>query len=296
MPQSPNKAVISALVETFQRKLEPHKVYDAMRKMNDDLNKTYDTLFFGPLPAVNANALTNLNALNIDGIIPEANLPANIAFQDRENIFNESNFFIFDDEEDDDQWNSIKLGYGTVDENEETGERSFDEDDILSWLRIGSFGPEEFYISQNFKWNGADYLRDNDALDGVILEFADGEINFKSWLPADLFDYPDPYLADTWKFKTDKSLWMRTYEQDDDMNIIHVDAHWDIIYLADSAGTFTDDWKGFVAIPNKTDTALPVLDGAEPNRLDGIIAIDKTNQRLCYYTNGDRFEISGVPF
>lgn len=291
--QSVNQATIASLVESLQKKVEPPKLYEALRRISLDLAQCYDALFFGPLPAVSGENLTDLNALELVGIVPEENLPANLAFQDRVNIFNETNDFVFDgDLNDKDELDSIRVGFGVLDDN---GDDTRTDTEIESWFRIGIIQDKEFFISQNFKRDETEYLRDDETLDGLILEFIDGELNFKWWAPADAFDYPDPYLADTWAIKG-KGLWMTTYEQDDEMNIIYVDPHWDIIYLADSAGSFTDDWKGFLAIPNKQNVDLPVIDAAEPGRLDGIIAIDKTNNRLVYYTGGSRFRLAGVAF
>lgn len=284
MPQSPNKATITSLLQTLQNKTwieknEPSKLYDALVKMNDDLNKAYNALFFGPLPPVDGNALFNLNALNITGIIPEDNLPANIAFQDRFNLFNELNSFINEEEA------SIAIGFGTIDADREYL------DEPSSWLRFGSEADGEFFISQNFNWNGTDFDRDDDLISGSIIKFVDGDINLSKWLPADAIDYPDPYLAECWFFKG-KEFGIRNYAQDDDLIFALIDST-DVILLGESAGSFVDDYRGYVAIPNKIDTALPI---SGQNEANGIIAIDKTNADLVYYTNGLRYRLNGVAF
>jgi hypothetical protein len=284
--QSPNKSTISSLIQTLQQKSwiekkEPSKLYDALLKMNEDLNAAYNALFFGPLPAVDGNALTNLNALNITGIIPEDNLPANIAFQDRINLFSDLNEFVNEDEE------SISIGFGRLDSEGEY------ENEPTSWFRLGAELDGEFFISQNFDWDGSSFTRDDSLISGCIIKLADGDITLNKWLPADAFDYPDDYLAETFKFES-KNISIRTYEQDEDMFIVFVDPHWDIILLGGSAGDFSDDWKGHIAIPNKA--TVPVIDGGEPNRLDGVLVIDKTTETLCYYTQGARYAITGTPF
>lgn len=287
MAQSINQPVISSLIESFQRKLEPAKVYDAVRRMNSDLDKAYNALFFGPLPAVDGNNLTNLNARNLTGFIKEENVPDNIAFQDRENLFSDLNTFVNEDE------SSIALGFGTVTEADEFGQGREYENEPTSFFHMGAIADGEFYLGQNYRYDGSDFERDNESLGGLILEFDDGQLEFKTLLPADAFDYPEPYLANTFRFEA-KNLWIQNYEQDDTVNIIFVDPHWDIILLGGSAGDFADDWVGHIAIPNKA--TPPVIDGGEPTRLDGVICIDKTTSRLCYYTNGGRFRITGAAF
>lgn len=278
---SPNKATKAGLIETLQRKVEPAKLYDALKKMDEDINKTYEALFDGPLPAVNANALTHLNALNIDGIIPEANLPANIAFQDRENLFSESNHFVIENN------SAIQIAWGEV-ETSDDGERT--ESDVTSWLRFGTKADGEFFISQNYQWTGTDYEQDNALISGLIAELVDGDLLLKKLLPADGIDYSNPYLADTWFF-SGKEFGIRNYAQDDDILFCIVNES-DVLLLGESAGEFTDLWRGHIAIPAKADTDLPPA-GAESN---GIICINKTTDVLCYYVNGNRYEIVGAPF
>lgn len=282
MPQSPNKATISSLVETLQKKVEPAKLYDALRKMNDDLNKAYDALFFGPLPPVSGENLTDLNALELDGIVPEENLPANLAFQDRENFFDEINFFVAEDRE------VLKIGFGVVDESED-GTRTVD--DINSWFRIGPLDNNEFFLSQNFSWDGSSWTRDDEVLDGFIATIIAGDLQFSKWLPADAFDYPAAYLADTWFFHG-KELGIANYAQDDELSFSFLDEN-DIFFLGESASTFADLWRGHIAIPNKVDTDLPPT--GEPI-CNGIICIDKTAADLVYYTNGLRYRINGTAF
>jgi hypothetical protein len=282
MPQSPNKTTISGLVETLQKKVEPVKLYSALQKMNDDLNKTYDALFFGPLPAVDGNALTNLNSLNITGIIPEDNLPDNLAFQDRENIFDQTNFFVSEESA------VIQIGFGTIDP--EADPRAYS-DEPTSWFRIGPSADSEFFISQNFDWDGSDFTLDDDLLSGSIITFINGDIQIKKWLPADAVDYPDPYLADTWFFNG-KEFGVKNYAQDDDVLFATVNDS-DVILLAESAGELTDDFRGHIAIPTKLDTDIPASGEA---RCNGIICLDKTNNRLIYYIGSARYRLSGVAF
>jgi len=285
MPQSPNKATIAGLVETLQRKVEPNKLYDAIKKMNDDLNKAYDALFFGPLPGVDGSALTNLTATNLTGIVPEENLPDNIAFQDRENLFDFLNTFINEDVE------SIKIGFGSLDVDREYV------DEPTSWFRFGSISDGQFFLSQNYSWDGSTYTRDNELISGSIIEFIEGEI-FLNWLaPADAFSYPAVHLEETFSIQG-KEIWCKDYEQDaDNLNVVLIDQY-DIIHLADEAGSYTDLFRGHLAIPDKTDTKLPAIDGAFPNRLDGIICINKTSTpaRLVYYSKGTRYYLAGTVF
>jgi len=83
---SPNKVIINGLVETIKNKVEPAMLYDALQKMNNDLNKTYEALFEGPLPAVSGK---NLDLTEL----ARSSLPPGIAFVDVANTFTKVNVF-----------------------------------------------------------------------------------------------------------------------------------------------------------------------------------------------------------
>lgn len=282
---SPNKAVKSGLIETLQRKVEPAKLYDALKKMDDDINKTYEALFDGPLPAVDGFALTRLNPESLDGIILEVNLPNSIAFQDRDNIFSESNKFVVDDE------SAIMIGLGEVTVTTNSDGATSRSDDVTSWFRASPKASGEFFISQNYNWTGTDYELDDALLSGSIIEFVDGDIQIKSFLPADGIDYTSPYLADTWFFNG-KEFGVANYAQDDEILFAIVNES-DVILLGESAGEFTDLWRGHIAIPAKSNADLPP--SAEP-MCNGIICIDKTANDLIYYVNDLRYRLNGVAF
>lgn len=268
---SPNKAVKSGLIETLQRKVEPPKLYDALRKMDDDINKCYEALFDGPLPAVDGFNLTRLNALSLEGIVEEDNLPPNLAFQDRENFYSDPNYFL----------NQSLFATGDVDTSDD-GVRSTD---TTRFLRLGGMNDGEFFLSADLGFDSV-FSLDDGAVSGFAATFIDGNVQFKKWLD----DGSGPDAMDTWFFNG-RELGIRNFAQDDDLSLCLIDEN-DVLLLGEKASTFSDLWRGHIAIPNKIDTDLPAA-GTEPN---GIIVIDKTNGKLCYYTNGSRYAITGTAF
>jgi len=283
MPGSPNKTIIGSLVETLKQKVEPAKLYDALIKMNQDLNKTYNTLFDGPLPIVDAHNLTNVDATHLINIIPEVNLPNNLAFQDRENVFDKINSFITEDSE------SVKIGFGTYDDTDVQNRVFIDEP--TSWFRLGPLNDGEFFLSQNYSWDGSNYTLDDILLSGTIIEFINGSIIFKHLFPAEGI-YTGPHLAQTFSIDG-RVINYKNFAQDASLEIIGV-APTDVVYVGDQAGTFTDLYRGHFAIANVADTKLP----AGSAIADGIIAINKTpaTATLVYFSKGLRYRLTGVAF
>jgi hypothetical protein len=282
MPQSPNKVVITALVETLQRKVEPAKLYDALRKMNEDLNKTYDTLFFGPLPAVDGAALTATTADNLIGTIPRDVFPGYVAFNDVDNNFQLGQTIVSDDIN-----CYLELGFGDLTSDPKVNPTSY--------FRLGASADEDFFITQNYSWDGSNFVRDNTSISGSIIQFSDGDINFQWLAPAEPPDYPAEHLVKTWDIHG-RDIGHTSFDGTTRLGAIGLNIPDDLVYLGGSAGSMTDLYRGHVVIPQVDNVNLPAIDALAPHRLDGLIVIDKTNHVLCYYANALRYKLNGVAF
>ena len=128
---NPNKVVVDSLLTTFQRK-DP-RLYDALRKISDDLNLLFNTLIDGPLGAVNASALTNLTAENLIGLVPRDSFDTDfIAFTDIDNEFTIGQAVINDDP------------YFLI---------GFEVDELTpptQYFRFNAFADGDFFIGHNF--------------------------------------------------------------------------------------------------------------------------------------------------
>lgn len=237
--------------------------------MQDDLNAVYEALFDGPLPAVDGYALTRLNVESLEGIVSEDNLPPNIAFQDRENTFTEDNFV-----EGEELSLSLAFYNGT--------------DDIETRFRVGIMDEDQFYISSNYNWDTAAWVRDIDTKMSIALSFSEGEIRIVNWglttaEPADGEEFESFIL-------NGKVISFRNLDQDDDLWFIGVDDN-DVTRVGEDCD-ITGLPNGHFAIPAKASTELPTA-GVDA---DGIIIIDKTNHRICFYEGGNRYRVNGTAF
>lgn len=270
MPRgSPNKLVINTLIQTFQQELKPAKVYDALRKMQDDLSKTYETLFEGPLPAVDGNALLRINALNIEGIIPRANLPEEIAYEDEVNTFLMDQFI-----EGEELSFSLAFNNGT--------------DPITTRLRAGIFSESKFFFSHNMDVDTGAYVRDDDDVWSAGMEFEEEEIRLFSYSETTAEPVDGEFFY-TFFFKG-KQILFNNVAQDDQFSMILVDDD-DVTRVGEDCD-ITGLPNGHFAIPAKDDTELPTADPTA----DGIIIIDKVNTAFCFYANGNRYQVIGTPF
>lgn len=236
--ESPNKAVKKSLIETIQQK--DAKLYDALQRMNADLDKTYETLFGGPI-----------DVSNFDGVIDEVNLPANIAFQDRVNTFTENIILAV----------SKAIYAGSV----AVANLRFYVDATLAIIRIGPGG--------RFGWQnsvGADI--------GTV--FPSGAIHaYGAGVDPGAAGF---YVANSSPFKSLNAGGTGYF------HLLSLDVN-NVLRLGEDA---VATGQGHVGIPAKTDVNLPPAGAAN----DGIIVIDKTNNRLCFYHSGARYYVTGTAF
>lgn len=265
---SQNKLIVQTLINTFQRELKPEKVYEATNKMSSDLNKVFDALFDGPLPAVDGFALIRLNAAVLEGEIPES---FNIAYTDINNVFDFGQTII----QNDDETPFLLLGFGNVSDPTAPIDPS-------SYLRLGSLTDGEFFLSQNMLWDGVAFDRDDNAIGALKLDFISGDLAFTWW---------DDILGDfrsTWSF-SGREIFSGNFADDDVLSVALVDDN-DVIRLGESAATDTTP-SGYIAIPAKDATQIP-LDGDADN--DGIICFDKTNKYIVAYISGRRYRTAAL--
>lgn len=258
---SKNETVISSLIETLQREVKPEKLYDALRTMNVDLKKIYTALFDGPLPPVDGYDLLRLNAAVLNGPLPEE---YKLAYTDRANVFTRGQSIFHADELE------PFLTFG------------FDGPD--SFFRLGSIADGEFYLSQNFLWDGATWDRDDSGIGASLLQLIDGEI----W-----YSYYDTVLADlrvAFRF-SGRQIIAYNFAQDNDVSIFYITDD-DVVHLGGNAAGDGSPY-GWPAIPDYATGSLPASGDAA---CDGVIAIDKTTHKIVFYANGLRYGVVGTAF
>jgi hypothetical protein len=243
-----NAATIGTLVNAITGGLTSGQTYDLMRKISEDLDDVFSTVNTGPLKAVDASALLHINPVNIDSpgdIPPLVSSPGKVAFVNWANVFTPVQSF----------QSHITLASGvaiwTPDTSAATNLRFYvDTNDVI--LRMG---PGAFKIQNNT---------------GVQLwtsypsgAFATGNIGV------------DPGVLGFCLFNT-LSLYGRNAANNANLKIALIDSN-DVIRLADDANSGSR--IGHMGIPAKTTANLPPAGASS----DGIIAIDKTLNKLCYW-------------
>lgn len=280
MPGNPQKSIVDGLILTQQQK--DNKLFDALSKMNQDIDKVYRALFDGLLPATSGR-LINLTET------PESSFPETTAFTDKENIFNK-------DQEISKEFPVLSLewnpGLGAAISGKKT--------------RLMQIADGTTFLGSNLYFDGADWLNDDDAKDGAALQIIDDEISFIQYISDVIYtplviDHdriirignPDFYsdadedeivIPNSKKFRATDSTSLLTYP------LFFLDAN-DIFQIGTNpVGATTGE--GNVGIPRAVGTDLPAA-GVGRN---GIIIINKTTPRLCFYVNNLRYYVAGTAF
>lgn len=276
MPSN-NKTIISGLISTLQRKVEPAKLFDLLSRMHDDASKVYETLFEGPLPAVDGSQLILNN-------IPQANLPDSIAFLNTENIFVENQNITAELPE-------FTLSYLDTATNIAGS--------ILGRLLMKGDG--DFIISSNLDFDGTDYVLDDGAL-GAGIRIENGQIHLVQFDGINLIEQiliddngiiqigEPTFVTDAdpsdMVFANDLSLRGSNFLGTKTHHMIGVDVN-DLVSIGDNP-TGSTTGEGNISIPTSLAVDLPTA-GATRN---GILILDKDNKRLCYYVAGNRYKIA----
>lgn len=280
MGQSINKTVISTLIETLQRKVEPAKLYDALRRIADDLAKTYDALFFGPLPAVSGKNLdlteVPLDKYNEDLFTPfqedqliegqnkswlvqwvQPGVDSSGSFARMTQTADGTAIFSLNLNEDDGNWDTDNSKDGAALQMDDAGNVSI----IQSILDV---------IYEDFQMGKDRILR-------LFLDATD-EVALTDAVAGDIVI---PNLS---KLRAIDSTGLKTYQllQFDGNNLLELGSN--------PVGAATGE--GNISISRAVTADLPTA-GATRN---GIIILDKTANRLCYYVNGNRYYLAGIAF
>lgn len=278
---SRNKTVTISLIQTFQKEIKPEKLYDCLQRMDDDLNKTYETLFEGPLPAVSGENLLLQNT-------PELNFPTTTMFTDKANVVTESPQSITKD---------FSEYRGSVKDGQKLWHIQAVSDGEVIWSNGLAYDPDTGSL-------GAD------SGDGVLIEMKDAA--FEIWQSiASVISKPFKIAADlgTFIWGEPKSLvdgtltpanandmiiangvTLRACRKSAPFATLPVMTFMDLNDLVDigSNPTGSTSGEGNISIPTAVAADLP-LAGATRN---GILILDKTNNRLCYYVGGLRYKIA----
>lgn len=275
MPGSPNKLIVNSLIQTLQHK--DQKLYELLLKMADDVNKSYSALFDGILPITSGK--------NLDlSEVPKESLPNFIAFTDQENIFE----FDQDIIQEYSQWTVTWLD--TVDNIPGTIKGHF-----------GQIADGEVLFSSNLFFDGLDWILDG-GTNGSALLLGGGNISLIHFDGTNLFE---PFTVDSADriirlgnpaFYTDanedeivlsntKFIRGANFAADATLPMMNLDAN-DLVELGSNpVGATTGE--GNISIPRAVVADLPTA-GATRN---GILILDKTNNRLCYYVSNNRYYI-----
>lgn len=277
MPGSPNKTMISTLVETFKQKVDPAKLYDTLRKISDDLDKSYSALFDGPLPAVSGK---NLDLTEV----PHEKFPSSVAFEDEENIFTENQLV---DGEGLSWLTRWHLEDGTISD---------------SFGRMKEIGNGKTLFSSGLDWDGANFSIDDVDGAGILIGDTPGRIDFVKVLTGVdtkiMCIMPTGVVtmgamtsgnltgagAHELVFKNAKGLRGVNAGGTKTIVIGSIDSS-DLVALAPDN---LPDGTGHLQIPNVATADLPAA-GATRN---GLLVIDKGTNRLCYYASGNRYKIA----
>lgn len=268
---SPNRTVIKSLIETLQRAVDPAKLYDLLKKMFFDLDKVYTTLFEGPLPAVSGENLTNLS---------REGMPDGVAYTDVANVFTEDQLI-------------QKLRPALELRNEATV-------GVLSAIlaRFKQIDDTKTLFSSGIDFDGTNYIDDAGTGAGIEINGDTGEILFIQVTggiktvrarisPAGLLSLGILPLFETGSIAGDLLIAnVRSIRSVDaaagaTYSMIVMDGN-DLIGLGRSAA---NTGKGHVTIPRVAAVDIPAA-GVSRN---GIILIDSTNNRICYFNNNLRY-------
>lgn len=283
-----NAATISTLVNAISGGLTAGQTYDLVRKISEDLDDVFSTVNSGPLKAVDGSALLHINPKNIDSPGDSPQLitdPGPVAFTNWANIFLQDQV--------------IKRADGVsllvVDGNAGT-QRGF----------IGQSNGANAYHSHNMYLFGGVWQVDGAPPASMLFQTAGKNVFYShngAVLSPPLFtitpnigSYFGPVPSVTLMGLYDVALLNESYIRgsnvagNNNLGMIRVNAN-DVVELGPDANSGAR--IGHIVIPQKTTANMPPAAAAS----DGIIAIDKTTNKLCYWVGGVRYALAiGVAF
>lgn len=270
-----NTSIIKNLIQTLQREVKPDKLYDALDRINNDLTAVFDAVFTGPLPAVSGE--------NLDlSKVPKDKFPPNVAYTDQDNDFSEPQTI-----------EAVLAGLILKNKLDSTTDAG------TKWGRALMPADGQIIFSVNLDWDGTDYAIDDGSFAaGLVID--DGDISLVQFDGADPIniigaDIDSIVRLSNPEFWTDadpneivipNNKQIRGCNAAGDatiaMMILSTDGLIGLGYDADVDGS------GHVAIPTVDTVDMPTA-GATQN---GTIVVDKTLNRLVYYSSGNRYKIA----
>lgn len=276
MGQSVNKTVIASLIETLQRKVEPAKLYDALRKIADDLAKTYDALFFGPLPT-NSGKNLDLTEVPLDKYNPDLYTP----FDEDQLIVGENKSWLV-------RWESPGVT--------STG----------AYARVTQTADGTAIFSLNLNDDGSGL--DTDSGDsGALLKLDNqGNVSIIQVITDVVYTYfkltrlrflllmgatittgattKDIIIPNDVTLRAENAALTSTHL------LVKLDTN-NLVQLG-SNPTGATTGEGNISIPRAVTADMPAAGGTR----NGILIIDKTDDTLAYYVDGLRYKLTGVVF
>lgn len=279
---SQNKVSIQGLISAIANGINAGQQTDLFQKISNDLDKVFSQVNSGPLPENSAVNLKHIQASEIDGVIARANLPPLIAYDDVANPFTQDQ--------------TITKALATM---------FFKVVSATKFGRVEAVADGRTLFSSNLFYTGSAYSTDTG--NGAGVEFLDDNIKFRQRtggtdkIPFEIdttsvIKIGNPAVtggigAGETIIPNNKGIWAVNQASNDAHQLVKLDAN-NLVVLGGTAQSGGNPF-GHINIPSKSSVNLPNA-GASSN---GIIVIDSTNTRLCYYTGGLRYFIpAGTSF
>lgn len=272
---SKNYGVIKSLSSAIGKGLTPGQTYDLVNRVADDLNEVFTAVFTGPLPANDAKNLTN---------IQRTSLPAKIAWTDLANTFTESQSI----EADNKSW---------INKGADANFLSYFSSSATKPSRFQAFADGKTLIGSGVSVAAGVFSDDGGNNSGIILNdtYALSVIKYLAGVLTHTLRVDSGgqttigalavltnLLVNELGLQNSKSIRGTNAAGNDNLNMIVIDGN-NLVQL----GVNNASGDGAVAIPKNTAANLPAAGGTR----NGIITIDTTNNRLCYYSGGNRYFI-----
>jgi hypothetical protein len=287
MASSRNEQSISTLVNAIQGGLTVGQSYDLLRQISDDLKTAFNRIeeFKNPYNAESDDS-TFIDPTHIasPGDLPQLVLSqGQVAFLNTPNVFTRNQIILNDD-----------IPSLTIYWNASTTPKKG---------RMQMIQDGQMVFSCNMYWDGSAWTTDTGDGSGIYFDGA-GNIYFKEQIAGTHYNVAqfttgrvltfDPGGFSTGAldgeilYKNNRSIRGINAASNALFQMIGITNTDQIVIGANAAST----GKGHVKHPDATTANLPAAAAAN----DGIIAIDKTTNKICWWENGSRFAVAGVAF
>lgn len=264
MAKNSNKEQVFAGVTNTQGK--DTRLYELLRKIAEDLYSTYETVYDGPI-------VIDIGIDEINGIIDTSNLPSTVAYTNVANVFIEDQTLIKNE-------GQVKVGVVGP----------------TSYMRMQAIANNDFLLGGNLIYTGGALVNESGGGSGIRLQ--NGHVRIITGVTIRMQALSTGVITIGNSSVVGANAGDATYENNRGprgtngannatFSMSKLDAN-DVVQLGDS----TVGRAGCVGIPKMTNANLPTAGSTE----NGIIAIDTTNNRLCYYSGGNRYYLTGTAF